>query len=217
MGCNAKSLWNNIINQIYDIAYSNKKTNFIILCKNFHKIHNDLLEIFYTYINLNSKNHVKLIYIILTENYSFIPKDIINISLNIPVRKPTNNNFNKIKTNNIDNKSILNIKEYEYNDVTDYSKNILLSIIDYINNYNQLTFAELRNRLYNILTYNLNIYEIFNKILVSILKKNDLSNEKINRLLLTTNNFFKLYNNNYRPIFHMEKCIIDYINIVYDI
>ena len=49
LGCNAKVLWNTIFNQIIDIILTKPKKNGIIVCKNFHTIHSELLDIFYSY------------------------------------------------------------------------------------------------------------------------------------------------------------------------
>ena len=46
LGCNARLLWNNIYKAILDILSSRTGHSGIIVCKNFHKIHNELLDIF---------------------------------------------------------------------------------------------------------------------------------------------------------------------------
>ena len=47
LGCNSKFLWHEIFLQIVEIiSMKNEKVGFIV-CKNFHMIHSELLEIFY--------------------------------------------------------------------------------------------------------------------------------------------------------------------------
>ena len=56
LGCNAKVLFNEIYYHILDIL-STRNNSGIILCKNFNYIHNELLEIFYSYMeSLQHKN-----------------------------------------------------------------------------------------------------------------------------------------------------------------
>ena len=49
LGCNAKVLWNEIYKAILDILSTRQTHKGIILCKNFHKIHNELLDVFYMF------------------------------------------------------------------------------------------------------------------------------------------------------------------------
>ncbi len=49
LGCNSKHLWNEIYNQILDIVSARPHTAAFVMCKNFHKIHSELLETFYSY------------------------------------------------------------------------------------------------------------------------------------------------------------------------
>ena len=65
LGCNAKALWNDLYYHILDIISTRQRPVGIIICKNFHKIHSELLDVFYSYMeNLNHMN-IKLKYIIL--------------------------------------------------------------------------------------------------------------------------------------------------------
>ena len=49
LGCNSKNNWNEIYSKILDIIESSKIHKGIILCKNFHSINNELLDVFYSY------------------------------------------------------------------------------------------------------------------------------------------------------------------------
>ena len=57
---------------ILDVCNTMKKNTVIILCKNFHKIHPELLDIFYSYIHDIPHKNINFKYIFLTENISFI-------------------------------------------------------------------------------------------------------------------------------------------------
>ena len=78
LGCNAKLLWHEIYNQIVDIISSRNKKNGIILCKYFHEIHTELLETFYSYMQLSYNQIVNIKFILITQDISFIPDNILN-------------------------------------------------------------------------------------------------------------------------------------------
>ena len=80
LGCHSKLLWHEIFYQIVDIITMKSDKIGFIVCSNFHHIHNELLEIFYSYMqqysNINS--HIKIYFIIISENISFLPNNILN-------------------------------------------------------------------------------------------------------------------------------------------
>ena len=60
LGCNSKNLWHDIFCQIVDIISVKQEKIGIILCKNFHMIHSELLEIFYSYIQPFTTSHMNI-------------------------------------------------------------------------------------------------------------------------------------------------------------
>ena len=69
------------------------------------------------------------------------------------------------------------------------------------NNYN---IRNIRTLLYDILIYNLNSQECFFYIIQNIILRKIINVNTINDLIIHSLIFFKNYNNNYRPIFHLE-------------
>jgi hypothetical protein len=185
---NSKLIWHTIYQHIIDIISLQKVKHGIILCKNFHTIHNDLLDVFYSYMQTNFLP-VKINFIILTEELSFIPYNIINCCDVLHVPKPYKINItksNKVKTD----------VEFEKQIVEDIWKNMKPS-----------NFVALRNSLYNIFIYQLNIYLCI-WILYKKMPKKD--STKMFQYLIT---FFHGYNNNYRHIYHIELFIYNCLNI----
>ena len=78
LGCNSKLLWHEIYIQLIDIISAKTDKYGIIVCKYFHDIHNELLENFYSYMQQNAVISVNLKFILLTEELSFIPDNIMN-------------------------------------------------------------------------------------------------------------------------------------------
>lgn len=76
LGCNAKSLWNDVFTSILQVYDINKMPMFIV-CVNFESIHPELLDIFYSYMQKAAFKGVY--YILLTTQLSFIPISILNI------------------------------------------------------------------------------------------------------------------------------------------
>ena len=49
-------------------------------------------------------------------------------------------------------------------------------------------------------------------ILKKLLKENKINQEKFNKIIIKSYDLFHLYNNNYRPIYHLEKIIYYILN-----
>ena len=283
LGCNSKILWNDIFLQIVDIiSVKSEKVGFIV-CKNFHMIHGELLDIFYSYIQQYSEccsskygfgGNIIVHFIIITENVSFLPNNILQACHIVNVCRPSKNEYKKIPQlekgaiiDMIDSNEIINIKElYSFTNITDEQQipkdifNVVCdNIIREILNHKKLTFSGFRDVIYDILVYNLDMVECLWYILYYLitfhscnrtisnnsgseatfgvrlgpnssasklapelggfsplsLRKNApepnqqkiLSYQDISDILKKTHSFLKYYNNNYRPIYHLESML----------
>jgi len=126
--------------------------------------------------------------------------------------------LNTIHTENITNSkeiksfSILQKKEDLPKDIFNM---ICDSIIEVIINKNNIQFASFRDVLYEMLTYNLDITECIWYILRDLIKNNHLRGPDISDVLKSTFLFLKYYNNNYRPVYHLESIMFTIINKVH--
>lgn len=188
LGCISKNLWDTIYNHILQLV-TNK--DFFVLCKNFSAINNELLEHFYIYMNNNNKKNIK--FIILTDHISFIPSCIVNCSTLIPIKK-------------------LPVSATKEISIT---HSYLDKIMMIINNTTTFNIKLIRSTLYDLLIYQINIHDFFYKLFQEIHKQFDLSIHKTNKLLNEINKIFKLYNNNYRSIYHLENLIVSIISIIH--
>jgi hypothetical protein len=210
LGCNSKLLWHEIFLQIIDIVSAKNEKSGIILCKYFHEIHSELLENFYSYMQQNNATAIDLKFILMTEEISFIPDNILNSCIIINVPRPTKTAYLKcineklpktLKPENITNIKIL----HSYNeDLMLQYKIICNKIIKNIININDLHFLKFRDILYDIFIYNLDISECIWYILSSLIEQKKIKREDISNILIKTYIFFQYYNNNYRPIYHVE-------------
>jgi hypothetical protein len=267
LGCNSKILWHEIFFQIVDIISVKQEKVGIIVCKNFHLIHTELLEIFYSYMQQynHTQSHIQIKFFIITEHLSFVPTPIINSCQILHVKrvnkekyieltshqfsqkqitesiekknfinrvsdyKPkmiTNYNPNKrIQNlfNKIDTDGIMNIKDTRYFEFIEEPNNfpkevfniVCDNIIQEIENAKKINFTDFRDTLYDILTYNLDAVECLSYIIIYFIDSKRLSEKDVSDILENTYIFLKYYNNNYRPIYHLESIMFYIINKIH--
>ena len=212
LGCNAKILWNVIYYNILDIISTKKNLTGIIVCKNFHMIHSELLETFYSYMQTLLYRNVHIVFILITESICFIPKSIIHCSHIINVARPSRRVYNKLvkikKSTNLS--KITNIKNLhmDIDLFVDSEKIICNRIINYIVHYKDIPFLKLRDELYNIFICHIDLTDCLWYILHHFIEKRKVNNEDMGEILYKMYTFLKLYNNNYRPIYHLESFIL---------
>ena len=208
LGCNAKVLFNEIYNNIIDIVSTKQEKTFFILCKNFHCIHSELHDIFSSYMQSLNHINIKLVYIIITENISFINDNIYNRCLVIPIKRPDKSTYEKCLNKSITTKpqEITNIKNIISNitKLDNINLRIVNEIINMIEDYKNINCLVFRDVIYNIFIFNLDINTCLYQIISYFIKKDKLNNNNVNTVLFKLCKFFRLYNNNYRPIYHLE-------------
>ena len=166
LGCNSKYLWHEIFFQIVDIISTQTKKIGIIICKNFQNIHNELLDIFYSYIHhpLHCfKITVK--FILITEQLCFIPNNILQACKVISVKMPQiENKIEMVQSNlqiTIPENNIITKEMIENNNLTGDDNNNLKSLYTHVNSQLQindnmqseykLIFQTINNNIINIL------------------------------------------------------------------
>ena len=220
LGCNSKIVWNDIFINIIDVLSARINKNGIILCKNFHKIHNELLDCFYSYIQ-KVNNTINIIFIILTEHISFIPDNILNSFHIISIPRPSKLSYNNILNKKLDNsfnvKNIDNIKNILTNteSIKNKTHSFTNKLYGYIINPNNIKFTTFRDLIYDIFIYHMDIGYILSIVIQKILYNNNLSQNKIDEIYIDVYSFLHLYNNNYRPIYHIERFLFNLINKVH--
>lgn len=218
LGCISKLLWNEIYLQIIDILLARNNKVGIILCKHFHTTHNELLEIFYSYMQKNYIN-IQLKFVLITEHISFIPDNIVKNCEIININRPS---ISSIKKNlNIKNNTIHlgdNLKNIALNipEINDISKNFIEKIYQQIISYNNdFKFTLFRDTIYDIFIYDININDFIWKLNEKLISNNFIKDKDVNQLLIETYNFYQLYNNNYRAIYHVENYLLKIIKLIH--
>ena len=215
LGCNSKLLWHDIYMQIVDIISTKTDKFGIILCKGFHEIHGELLDNFYSYMQQNKSSAIDIKFIFLTEQISFLPDNILNCCEVIHVPRPSKTQYNKCIQKKMINQfpleNIVNIKNlYDENAqelLQEPHKIICDKIIEQMVKVDELNFLKFRDLLYDIFIYNLDITQCVWYILSTFIREKKIKQDNISSVLIKTYLFFQYYNNNYRPIYHIENYI----------
>ena len=206
LGCNSKTIWNDIYIQISDIIRNKYTDKFgFIVCKNFHLVNNELLEIFYSY--LHSSLQIKFIF--LMESISFLPNNILSKCDIVNVSRPSKQKYHECLKVPIPD-MIHNIKNVIHSiPEIDTQKQICQKIVDMIKTPSH-QYMELREELYSILIFDLGVENCIWRI-ISMLQ---LTKEQHIQVVYATIDFLQYYTNNYRPIYHLEKFIYKVMSIL---
>ena len=222
LGCNSKLFWHDIYQQIVDIISAKSEKSGIIVCKYFHETHSELLDNFYSYMQQNNSISVDIKFFIITEELSFIPDNILNCCEIINVSRPTKASYNKYINGklptNIILENITNIKMLKnYNeDLMLQYKKICNKIIHNIINVDSLQYIKFRDILYDIFIYNLDISDCIWYILSTLVEQNKIKTKDLSDILIKTYRFFQYYNNNYRPIYHVENYFLYLAKLIHN-
>lgn len=253
LGCNSKLIWRELFSQIIDIiSVKNGKFGFI-MCKNFHAIHTELLEVFYSYIQQYShyKSPIRIYFLIITEHVSFLPNNIIQACQIINVRRPSKDQYLQLVRGNdecvaeqpfdkftqkigkefpSDNAGINKTAEHIFDGVREHEivnckeiktfasiqdgkvpKDIFNVVCDNIiadlMSNHKLSYSNFRDTVYDMLVYNLDITECLWYILYFFIQSGRLKGKNTSDVLDRCYVFLKYYNNNYRPIYHLESIL----------
>lgn len=201
LGCNAKTLWSQIYYQICD-AVKAKQTNKygFIVCKNFHEIHPELLDVFYSF--MNDSSYIK--FILLTENISFIPDNIINACRIIGMKTPAVSSLQSFVKKTIKKENaIVNLKDARgyFKELVEPHSLICTKIIKMLST-DDVDFLRLREYIYSLFILQYDIPECVWYVVKNLITNGHV---KADEVLSKQYEFYYLYNNNYRPIYHLEK------------
>lgn len=222
LGCNAKSLWHTMFQDIIDVVRSRPSKSGIILCKYFHEIHTELIDNFYSYMQTDICSSIKLQFIILTEHVSFIPENILGRCLLIQLGRPTGDQYRRIL--DVDQpiedevEEITNIKALSIG-INHFQKSFLMvcqTIVEHILRTDEITITDLRNALYDILIYGFNTHMCLFHIIKMLDEKQVLKSDQIVEVLSVLPEYLQQLNNNYRPIYHLERFCFKLLILVHE-
>ena len=74
-----------------------------------------------------------------------------------------------------------------------------------------------RDLLYDMFIYNVDISDCIWYIISTLVNEKKINKECLSPILIKTYCFFQYYNNNYRPIYHMENYLLNLAKIIHGI
>lgn len=220
LGCNSKTVWHELFMQIVDVVTVKAEKVGIILCKNFHTVQNELLDVFYSYLQEYSHpySNLQIRFMFICENVSFLPNNLVQACRVVGISPPKCLVDGKALTVTTSDDIEVYLKSNIRKGLRgrgDLQNSKTLSII--CNNiirclaagHERINFGEFRENLYDILVYNLDI----NNCLWYMLKayREKFSDERYGELIAEIFVFLQQYNNNYRPIYHLENIFLKFI------
>jgi len=173
LGTNEYNIWIALYQQIQVICKEIMGTCFV-LCKNFHCIKDELLDIFYIFL----RDH-NIQFMLCTRHISCLP-DSLKRTCEIICLKEKKTKIKPIKLC----EPILDLIEG--------------GVVDYF---------LMREQLYNLLTYNLNLHDCFYYIVYALFKRNELTTTILEKEMGSLTEILTHYNNNYRTIYHLERFV----------
>jgi len=268
LGVEPKKLWNTCFCEIVDIISMKPEKAGFIVCRNFHQVHSELLDVFYSYMQKSNtlNNNICIVFILLTEHVSYLPNSILDCCHLVSVKRPSLDKYidviqqkrpiacnaltenipshiqfiNRIRLkkdsveseqiyqaiqnmNQLTPESIVNLKELHSLGLAsslgklpkDIFNIVCDNIIEYMENHRALNYTEFRDHLYDILIYGLDITDCIWYILYYFIHHKYLENADMNALTDYINQFLKYYNNNFRPIYHLESMFFYLITIIH--
>ena len=84
-------------------------------------------------------------------------------------------------------------------------------------NINDVDFLKMREVIYDLFIYNIDNYEGIWYILKTLIVQNNIKQENMSDVLIRTFQFFQYYNNNYRPIYHVENYLLYLMKTVHNL
>jgi hypothetical protein len=181
-----------------------------------------LLDNFYSYMQNNLMTSFNITFFIISEHISFLPDNIIKCCEIIHVPRPSASTYNKCiqttpKRKKMPLSEITNIKNLHSDElVMDHYKIITDKILHVILHVEEeFKIVVFRDLLYDILIYNLDINQCVWYIVTTLITSNKIPQKNVSDVLMNMYKFFKYYNNNYRPIYHLEYFFTYIIQVVY--
>jgi hypothetical protein len=217
----------------------------IMVCTNFHKINSELLDNFYSYMQgVNSvrlkyiilTEHIGFIPDNILHNCRIIhvPKPSLTnhnkccaVNIEFDKLKVKNNSVTEtdISTTTAATATIIQMQTQKHVKEKDFiNSNVALShpyekicndILEILKNPNDLVFLSFRDMLYDILIYNHDLGECIWYILNNLIKTNYLQMGDLSDILINTYASLQYFNNNYRPIYHLENYMYNLISKIH--
>ena len=207
LGTSFKNIWFEFYDHVCNIIECGTVKKGYILLRNFQDIPDELLSQLYTFMQCKMKTNINIKFIIITREISFIPNNIREVCelLTCPLKKSSKPKYSFTKEHEAFSDELFDFcKESFYETKDDENKNISPSVV----------YNDLRLKIYNLFIRNYNIHYCVSYIIQKYFNTYDIKKDKISLFMNDFCNGMKYYNNNYRPIYHIEHLLLNLCNYI---
>ena len=210
LGCHSRTLWSAIHSHVVDSVCTRSPPVGFIMCKNFHKTHKELLEVFYYYMS-----HKSTRFILLSEHIGFLPRKIVDRCLRIPVPRPA---LARLRVAGLPDEPVHNLKSVSEAQQQVEKREVPLceSVLQMIVADETPDYVALRTLFYELLIRQHSIADCVWWLSRQLCDDGHCPPEKYIGLFTRLCLFFHLYNNNYRPIYHLERLAFSLRELIRD-
>jgi hypothetical protein len=217
LGCNSKQLWNDIFTHISDVVNLRENRQAIILCKGFDRVNPELLDVFHSYMQTMSGPVIK--FVILTEAVGFLPNAITERCSLIRVSRPKRAMYTKLAKlpKTFDVKHITNMQSLINGVDTDQIQVVVDKWLDFLSSPESFDFDKMRTNIYDMFISNLNVCEVICGLTRRLIQEKRVPMTSESEFIIETNSFLRLYMNNYRPIYHLERYMCFLLTCIHEL
>jgi hypothetical protein len=210
LGCHSRTLWSAIHSHVVDSVCARSAPVGFILCKNFHKTHKELLEVFYYYMS-----HKSTRFILLSEHVGFLPRKIVDRCLRIPVPRPA---IARLQAAGLPDELVHNLKSVSeaQQQVENRGRPLFGNVLEMIIADETPDYVALRTLFYELLIRQHSVADCIWWVTQQLCEGGHCPPEKYTGLFERLCVFFRLYNNNYRPIYHLERVALSLRQLIRD-
>ncbi len=208
LGVKPLQMWHELYGAMTDAVLHRQQSEAIVLCKNMHEIHSELLDIFYSYMQLPPPTQqVQFRYMFLTEAVGFLPRSILDACQIVPLSRPSASLYAKVAGSSgmvpdhpskVSNIHTMQAGLPQFVPETE----VLTRLVDHAKDPAGMGgLLKLRPVLYFMLTAWLSPATM----ILGTARKLQFTNAQLCEAMPQIYRFYRFYNNNYRPIFHLER------------
>lgn len=210
LGTNSRLIWQSIFTAVLDIAQAamtKSRTRFIML-KNFQDVSSEMYDLLLCYIDDRITKPANIYYIVITESISLLHNEMLDKFAIVQVPVPSEAALLRMNGDEVGLWKRPSAK-ISYNE---YEVRIFQNLMQCIDGFTASRCVDLRNGIYDVLIYNLSPLNIIFRIMRHMMIGNDAC--RIAEVFFRLNDMMIEYNNNYRPIIHLERFVIYFVDVL---
>ena len=168
-------------------------------------------------------NPIQLKYMFIAESVCFLPDSIIKCCELISINRPRSVMVQKhVRKRNPaivaeDTERASNMKAlYSIQSQVEVFEVVVQNIVNAVTSgIVDVNFLDMRECIYDLFVYDANVHRCMWSVLSTLIKNGHIDDDMISVCVEHTYEFFKLYNNNYRPIYHVESYMYKLMSVIH--